>query len=461
MVLGPLYESGGMSFRRRFLVSVSSFPYHQYRGLQTYKFGVSAAHLDTVKATLPLVADSGTNFTKHFYRRMFREKPFLMNIFNQTNQALPSGQPKKLLKTVAVAAQAAIETGELPGEAIEGICQKHASLNLSASHYEIVGENLLCTIQDLLTKDPEVLSAWAALYEDIAKVFITREQELYDAMENTSGGWLGRRTFKLSKAEKLSDTISRFQFTPVDGGPTPTILPGQFTTVWVHVESPSGPYGTYSEQPRHYTLALPRDPNDADKTLSISVKKQGLVSKILHDAAIGTTFDLSAPYGCFSLSGVERLWLDDVDAPVVFISGGVGITPVLAMLENIYVTRPASWLHASENGSVHAYRDRLREIAAVRSGELQRRVWYNNPTEEDGAPGGNETNPLMFNLAKYHYSGFMDLPKQASDMSPEILRLDNENTQYFMCGPPGFMDAQRKGLTTLGVDEKRIHWEGF
>ena len=30
-----------------------------------------------------------------------------------------------------------------------------------------------------------------------------------------------------------------------------------------------------------------------------------------------------------------------------------------------------------------------------------------------------------------------------------------------MCGPPGFMDAERDALIDFGVDEKRIHWEGF
>ena len=81
------------------------------RTLATYKFGVSQQDLDTIKGTLPLVAEAGIDFTKHFYSRMFKANPELLNLFNQTNQKL-GGQPKKLLKTVAVAAQAAIETGD-------------------------------------------------------------------------------------------------------------------------------------------------------------------------------------------------------------------------------------------------------------------------------------------------------------------------------------------------------------
>ena len=131
-----------------------------------------------------------------------------------------------------------------------------------------------------------------------------------------------------------SDFISRVHFVPEDGKATPSFRSGQFTTIWVNVGNTTGPFDVYQKQ---------RDGVDAtNNSLSISIKKHGLVSGILHDAEIGTTFDLSAPYGCFDLSGVEQLWLSEIDAPVIFISAGIGITPVLAMLENIYVTRPAS-----------------------------------------------------------------------------------------------------------------------
>ncbi len=145
-----------------------------------YKFRVSPENLKTVKATLPLVAKAGTNFTKHFYGRMFAANPELKNVFNQTNQAM-GGQPKKLLKTVALAAQSAIDTGELPGEAIEGICQKHAALGVGKEAYAVVGEHFLGTIEDLLTKDETVLGAWGALYGDITRVFTTHKREITDA----------------------------------------------------------------------------------------------------------------------------------------------------------------------------------------------------------------------------------------------------------------------------------------
>lgn len=440
--------------------------------LKTYKFDVPKEHLEVIRATLPLLAEAGSDFTVHFYKRLFTSHPELKNVFNQTNQAI-GGQPKKLIKTIAVAALAAIEAGELPGELIEGVCQKHAALHIPPAAYDIVGANILGTIEDLLTKDKAVLDAWGALYGNIAQVFISREAEIAKESKETNHSWEGRRAFKLEKKTVVSDTAMRLQFRPVDGLPTPSFRAGQFTTIWLNVEGAVGPYGEYTQQPRHYTLALETNPVDANQTMSISVKREagGLVSGMLHDAELGTEFELSAPFGCFDLAGTEKMWLNEIDTPVVFISGGIGVTPCLAMLENIYVNRPASWLHATQNGHCHAYRDRVRQIAAMRQGELQQRVWYTHPTEADGPAGGGETAPLLFNIAKYHFEGRMDLmhanraytkkEEQEYRFPKEMLHLDNPNTQYYLCGPSGFMTAQSESLEKLGVNNARIHSEGF
>ena len=360
---------------------------------------------------------------------------------------------------MALAAQAAIETGELPGEAIEGIAQKHAALHITKEQYSVVGEHLLGAIRDLLTDDQDVLDAWGELYGDIASIFVQREAEITKEVTSLPGSWEGRRTFVLDNKEPQSADITRYRFRPKDGKPTPAFEAGKYTTIWVPIEG-KGPYGTFHEQPRHYTLAVPRKEQDANNSLSISVKKQGLVSAELEKAPIGAEFDFSTPFGVFVMSGVEQLWLSPEETPVVLISAGVGLTPVLAMLENIYVTRPATWLHVSRDGSIHAYNDRLREIAAVREGELQRRVWYSNPTDEDGPPGiETETDPVKFNMAPYHYRGRMDLLQD--NFNKDILHLDKKDTNYFMCGPEKFMDNMKEALVKLGVDEGRIHWEGF
>lgn len=289
-----------------------------------YKFTIPKDQLDIVQATLPLVAKAGPNFTKHFYKILFAKHPHLKNLFNQTNQA-KGKQPQKLLATVAVAAQAAIDYGVLPGEAIEGICQKHCALGVTKQDYEVVGAGILQTIRDLLTQEEAIVQAWAALYADIAQVFVTREAEIAQQVSNTQGGWLGRRTFGLRQKVMVSDNVARMTFAPTDQQGVPALVAGKFTTIWVPL-SGQGMHGSFEEQPRHYTLAAPQGAQE-ENCIIISVKKEGEVSRLLHEAALGSEWDFSAPHGCFVMSGVEKLWLTDPDVPVVFISAGVGLTP--------------------------------------------------------------------------------------------------------------------------------------
>jgi nitric oxide dioxygenase len=121
---------------------------------------------------------------KHFYSWMFKVHPELLNLFNQNNQML-GGQPKKLLKTVAVLAV------ELPGKAIEDVSQKNVALDIQSKSYAIVGEHLLGVIESLLTSDRVVLDTRASLYVKIVGVLISRKKELNNEMEMTTwvAGW--------------------------------------------------------------------------------------------------------------------------------------------------------------------------------------------------------------------------------------------------------------------------------
>lgn len=251
----------------------------------------------------------------------------------------------------------------------------------------------------------------------------------------------------MEKREAVSADVVRFAFAPVDGGAVPEYIAGKYTTVWA--QGPEILDGKFT-QPRHYTLNLPRDSDDKTKHLNISVKKAGLVSTYLHSLSVGNEVELSAPFGCFNTMGNEEIWTKDATAPVVFLSGGIGITPVLAMLENLHDTQPVSWLHASQNGDYHPYRERLQRLASVRGGKLVRKVWYSDPTAEDGAPAADD------NTANYHFKGRMDFGQLDGE-----LHLDNKNTQYYMCGGPEWQTATAGALQAAGVSGEQMHSEAF
>jgi nitric oxide dioxygenase len=108
-----------------------------------------------------------------------------------------------------------------------------------------------------------------------------------------------------------------------------------------------------------------------DRAYRISVKREakpgappGVVSNWLHDqAGPGTVLKVAPPAGEFFLDEKE-------DNPVVLLSGGVGLTPMVSILEHVVRSgsdRPLWYIHGAENGRVHAMREHVRELAAQAS----------------------------------------------------------------------------------------------
>jgi len=321
---------------------------------------VSTKTLDVVKQTLPLVAEAGTEFTSHFYKRMFADHPELLNIFNTSNQR-KGRQQKALFSSIAASATSLVETGELPHAALEGIHHKHCALNCVPDQYNVVGKHILGTIVDLLDPPSEVLEAWKEVYGVLAHECIEGSERLYREVEAKEGGWRGERDFRLARKSGLSHSVIEFVFEPVDGKAVCDFTPGQYTTLWLQGQ------GWKNRQPRHYTLI--GEPNKKDYTIAVKKETDGLVSSYLHDrVAPGDVLQMSAPYGNFYLSEAQKLWTEASNKPVVFLSAGIGITPTLSMLGSIKnEQRSVLWLHAAENGEEHPFRSYLVGLARAKT----------------------------------------------------------------------------------------------
>jgi len=401
--------------------------------------------LDVVRDTLPLVAEAGTGFTSHFYKRMFAAHPELLNTFNLANQS-QGRQQKALFSAVAASAVSVLEQGSLPVELMEGVNQKHCALNVTSAQYDVVGEHILGTITDMLNPGKEVLDAWAELYGALAGYCVKREEELYQAAESKPGGWRGMRKFSLVEKTSRSSVVTEFTFKPVDGKPICSYSPGQYTTIWTY------PTGSDKRQPRHYSLIS--EPGADHYTIAVKKESQGLVSPFLHDrTAVGDEFDLSPPFGNFSMEGAQELWTKDADAPVVLLSAGVGITPMLSMLGTLKngaqaSERPVLWLHAAENGRQHAFRDYITGLARAHPDDVTRRVWYNHPNPDDVMGSDNK--------APFHFQGTMDL-----NQVKELIPLDKQNALYYFCGPIPFMKSIGQQLLQMGVERSALNFEVF
>jgi nitric oxide dioxygenase len=392
---------------------------------------LTADQIARVKATAPVFAEHGPTITKHFYQRMFNAHPELKNLFNQTHQQSGS-QPETLARAVYAYAANIDNLGALGG-AVTHIAHKHASLNIRPEHYPIVGRHLLGAVVDVLgdAVDQATLDAWTVAYEQLAQIMIGVEARLYEAAP-----WSGFRPFKVVRKQVESDEITSFYLAPADGAPAGGFEPGQYVSVKRFVEQ----LGV--DQPRQYSLS------DAPhgRWLRISVKREagagdvqpGHVSNLMHDGVEqGAIVHVSAPMGEFKLDRTKR-------APVVLISGGVGITPMASMLATLMAERSerqVTFVHACRNGRVHAFRDWLRRSAAEYP-NLKRAVFYEAVNAEDRVG------------ADYDFEGRADIARIEADvMLPDA--------DYYICGPVAFMRAQREALVARGVGPERIHTEIF
>ena len=386
----------------------------------------------TVKATAPVLETHGVDLTRHFYARMFQHNPELREVFNQGHQR--SGAQQQALAMAVAAYARHIDDPSVLTPVLERIANKHVSLGIRAEHYGIVGRHLLASIGEVLGEaaTPQVIDAWAQAYGQLADVLIGLEGSLYQAAAQQHGGWTGWRTFRVVRKQAESDEITSFELAPADGGAVPSFRPGQYVSVRVVVPELG------HRQPRQYSLS------DAPGKghLRISVKReeaaaqwpQGMVSNHLHQRLVeGDVIEVAPPAGEFFLH-------EDRDTPVVLISAGVGITPMMSMLEHLHAQgsrRPVRFIHAARHAGVQAFAARVRQlVGALRDGS----AWIVH--EEAGAEGESA------------------LPDASGRLDLATLALPT-NADHYVCGPQGFMAAQIAALRARGVPHERIHAEAF
>ncbi|MGB2130423.1 MAG: NO-inducible flavohemoprotein [Marinobacterium sp.] len=387
---------------------------------------LSQQTIDIVKSTAPVIADAGPSLTAHFYERMFRDNPELKDVFNLSHQH--SGRQREALFNAVHAYAANIDNLEALLPAVEKIAQKHTSFLITAEQYQIVGKHLLATVDELLNPGQAVLDAWAEAYGVLAGVFIDRESAIYAQNETAAGGWKGTRTFELVEKTTESDVITSFLFRPLDQAPVMAFKPGQYIGLQVQ------PEGFEHQEIRQYSLSSAPQPD----MYRISVKREpgGQVSNYLHDQLQpGDTINLMPPAGDFFLSV-------DSQTPVTLISGGVGLTPMLAMLESLIDHKAAvNWLHAAEDGKQHAFQQHVQQLCHTHE-HMRSTVWYRQPSDDDRQ------------LERYNLAGLMNL----SDVQEQ---LQDPAMEFYFCGPVGFMQSVAQQLVDLGVETDRLHYECF
>jgi nitric oxide dioxygenase len=395
---------------------------------------ITESQKDLVKATVPVLRESGVALTSYFYNRMLTNNPELKETFNMGHQR--SGAQAQALAGAVLAYAENIDDPSVLAPVIELIAHKHVSLNIQAPDYNIVGENLLHSISEVLkiSMDDPLIEAWGVAYGQLADVFINAEKALYEQHQQTKGSWLGWRQFKIAKKDVESEEITSFYLAPVDGGDLPKYEAGQYISVRVFVEDLG------LKQPRQYTLSN----SPQSDYLRISVKREdekgelagGWVSSTLHSLPEGAEIEVSAPTGNF--------YLIDPNKRNVFISGGVGLTPMVAMLNQLItedMPQPVTFIHACRSGLVHAMKKHIQAHQA-KFPRLSTFTAYEFPQASDVL--GQD----------YDVAGRLDLASMDSALLPQ-------DADYYLCGPMPFMAEQQKALIARGIPAENIHSEAF
>ncbi|AZN68041.1 NO-inducible flavohemoprotein [Acinetobacter haemolyticus] len=390
--------------------------------------------IELVKATVPVLRENGVALAGYFYNRMLGNNPDLKETFNMGHQR--SGAQAQALAGAVLAYAENIEDPSVLLPVVELIAHKHVSLNIQAPDYSIVGENLLHSISEVLSisMDDPLIDAWAAAYGQLADLFISTEKAIYDQHQQTKGSWLGWRNFKIAQKVIESDEITSFYLAPVDGGDLPKYEAGQYISVRVFVPELG------LRQPRQYTLST----SPQADYLRISVKREdekenlaaGWVSNTLHSLAESSQIEVSAPTGNF--------YLIDHTKRNVFISGGVGLTPMIAMLNQLVtldMPQPVSFIHACRSSQVHAMKKHIHDLKD-KYPRLSTFTAYEFPHDSD-----------VLGI-DYDIAGRLDL----SNVDAALLPI---NADYYLCGPMPFMAEQHKALIARGVPAQNIHSEAF
>jgi ferredoxin-NADP reductase/predicted pyridoxine 5'-phosphate oxidase superfamily flavin-nucleotide-binding protein len=240
------------------------------------------------------------------------------------------------------------------------------------------------------------------------------------------------RLFRVDQVVDESDTIRSFHLLPADDAGLPAALAGQHLPVRLKLPGSAAP------QLRTYTLSsAPSDP-----FLRISVKREGVFSRHLHDVLRpGDVIEARAPAGSFTLDPAVR-------RPVIMLAAGVGVTPLVSMARHLVreglrtrFQRPVWLFQSARRQGERAFGAEIDTLVRSAQGRMRHIRVLSDP---EGAEAGRD----------YDAAGriTMDLLKRT---------LPWDDYDFYLCGPAAFMQDMYDGLRDMHVDDARIHAEAF
>jgi ferredoxin-NADP reductase/MOSC domain-containing protein YiiM len=237
--------------------------------------------------------------------------------------------------------------------------------------------------------------------------------------------WQGFRTVSVEAITRESEDVRSLTLAADDGSALPAAQAGQHIVVRVKIgeDHVSRSYSVIDSPDGRYEIAVKREAN-------------GKFSNYVHsDLKAGDSLQISAPRGAFLVADGTR--------PIVLVSAGIGVTPLLSMLKHVLSgsKRELLWFHVARNRRHHPFAARVRALMAD-LGQAKACIAYTQPEPD-----------LRLGI-DYDVAGRLDL---------DVLRRwgATQRSDFYLCGPGGFMAGMNEGLTAWGVDRSCIYSELF
>jgi ferredoxin-NADP reductase len=241
--------------------------------------------------------------------------------------------------------------------------------------------------------------------------------------------WRGFRPLRVSRKVRESSNVISLVLESTDKQPLAVALPGQFVVLRLR------PASDAPVLMRSYSLS--GEPSAERYRVSVKREANGAAGIYIDDELqVGDVVDASAARGSFTLR--------PGDTPVVLLSGGIGATPMLAILHGLAAetpTREIWWLYGARSGREHPFAEETRSLLKVLA-HGHSHIRYSAPDPEDRR-GVDFDAPGRLNMRVLQE---LNLPR---------------NGDFYICGPATFMSDLTAGLAAWGVAPGRIHTEIF
>ncbi|HEX3516657.1 MAG TPA: MOSC and FAD-binding oxidoreductase domain-containing protein [Trebonia sp.] len=274
---------------------------------------------------------------------------------------------------------------------------------------------------------PALSPGWQQSFRDLLAAPADAGTASAAGIEPPAPAWPAFRKLRVTKVARESENVSSFYLTAADGTPLPSARAGQYLTLRVTGAGQPAPVRSYS---------LSSAPDGGTYRISVKREPHGVASSYLNQGLrAGAVLDVAAPRGEFALG--------EDTGPVLLISAGIGVTPVLSMLYVLAARgsqQEVCWLYGARGPREHPFAAEARALLASLP-NAREHVFYSAATPVER----HRAHARAGHLTKEALAG-LGIPSGAS---------------AYICGPAGFMDDMRDALTAIGLDRAAIHTELF